>query len=370
MKKKIIITCVGSLVGQNVLDSLDNRRENLFIIGTNSLSEAANNFRCDKSYLTSKSVNVEVFIKELTEIIEEEKPDLVIPGRDEDVVILSQMAKILPKFKDKFLTGSENFAKCMDDKVKSYQFALKYDLSFAPTIQSGIVDSEKKALKLIAEYGFPVIAKPNKGNGSRGVWVVLNKTQLDRIIIEPDFAIQPLFGQLDNLSFDTRFGLPLFWEIPETRLFASQVLINKNGDIDSVFCFISKMVNGKCERMDRNEDEELISVVRSFAEAAIIEGWRGPFNIQLKSDAKHGFQVIEMNGRFSGGTSGRYHFGFDEVALVLEDWIGEGVILKKQLPIGVNVVTKILSDFEITQANVDSLDSNRVWVGNHKTKFD
>ena len=353
---------MGSLVGQNVLDSLDSRRENLSIIGTNSLAEVANNFRCDKSYLITKSANTKTYIEELTTIIEQEKPDLVIPGRDDEVVILAQMAKTLPEYKNNFLTGSEYFAKCMDDKVESYQFAQKYDLSFAPTFQSGVADSETKAAKLIADYGFPVIAKPNKGNGSRGVWVVLNKTQLDKIILEPDFAIQPLFGQSADLSFDTRFGLPLFWEIPETRLFASQVLINKNGEIDSVFGFISKMVNGKCERMDRCDNPELLKVVRKFAEAAVSEGWRGPFNIQLKEDPKHGFQVIEMNGRFSGGTSGRYHFGFDEVAMVLEDWIGVGVFPKKQLPEGVNVVTKILSDFEIVQSNVDMLNSNKVWA--------
>lgn len=362
MKKKIIITSVGSLVGQNVLDSLDNRRENLIIVGTNSLAEAANNFRCDKSYLISKSANVEKYVEELTGIIIEEKPDLVIPGRDDEVVILAQMAKVLPEYKDKFLTGSEYFAKCMDDKVESYQFALKHDIPFAPTIQSGLEGAKTKAAQLIAEYGFPVIAKPNKGNGSRGIWVVLNKEQLDKIIREPDFAIQPLFGQSADLSFDSRFGLPLFWEIPETRLFASQVLINKNCEIDSIFGFISKMVNGKCERMDRCDNPEMRTVVMKFAEAAVAEGWRGPFNIQLKEDLKHGFQVIEMNGRFSGGTSGRYHFGFDEVGMVLEDWIGEGVIPKKQLPEGVNVITKILSDFEIVQSNVDALNSNKVWA--------
>lgn len=362
MKKKIIITSVGSLVGQNVLDSLDNRRENLFIVGTNSLAEVANNFRCDKSYLISKSAKTKTYIEELTSIIEKEKPDLVIPGRDDEVVILAQMVKILPEYKDQFLTGSEHFAKCMDDKVESYQFALKHNLPFAPTIQSGLADSEPKAEQLIADFGFPVIAKPNKGNGSRGIWVVLNKTQFDKIIQEPDFAIQPLFGQSADLSFDTRFGLPLFWEIPETRLFASQVVINKKGKIDAVFGFISKMVNGKCERMDRNENPEMLKVVRKFAEAAVLEGWRGPFNIQLKEDPRHGFQVIEMNGRFSGGTSGRYHFGFDEVGTILEDWIGEGVIPKRPLTKGVNVVTKILSDFEIAQANVDKLNSNKVWT--------
>ena len=53
------------------------------------------------------------------------------------------------------------------------------------------------------------------------------------------------------------------------------------------------MVNGKCERMDRCNNPELFKVVNDFAEAAVKERWRGPFNIQLKEDPKYGFQVIE-----------------------------------------------------------------------------
>jgi carbamoyl-phosphate synthase large subunit len=361
MKKTILITSVGSLVGQNVLDSLKNRRQNLKIVGTNSIAEVANNFRCEKTYLISKTENLEIYIRELTGIIEKERPDLVIPGRDEEVVILAKLAKIIPGFENRFLAGTEYFARCMDDKVESYRFALKHNLPFAPTLQSGTPDSEIKAQSLIEKFGFPLIAKPSKGNGSRGIWIVLNKTQLEKVIKEPDFAIQPLFGQSANLTLDTSFGIPLFWEIPESRLFASQVVINKNGEIDAVIGFIAKMVNGKCERMDRSENPEMRKIVMRFAEAAVVEGWRGPFNVQLKEDPIHGFQVIEMNGRFSGGTSGRYYFGFDEVGMVLEDWIGKGVIPEKQLPRDVNVVTKILTDFEIKQSNVDTLLREKIW---------
>lgn len=361
-KKTILITSVGSLVGQNILDSLENRRENIKIIGINSIAEVANNFRCDKSYLISKTENIDNYLDELTNIIEKEKPNLVIPGRDEEVVILSQLVKKMPKLNDHFLIGSEHFAHILDDKVKSYQFAKLHKLPFAPTVQSGLKTSIEDVRKLIDDYDYPLIAKPNKGNGSRGIWIVLNKSQLDKIIIEPNFAIQPLFGQWDDFTFETTFGLPFFWEIPETKLFAAQVIIDKNKKIKSIFGFISKMVGGKCERMDRCNDPLLIEVVTKYAEAAIVEGWRGPFNIQLKKDIKHGFQVIEMNGRFSGGTSGRFHFGFDELGMILNEWIGKGTVLQKKVNQEVNVVTKILSDFEIKQANVDTLKSEKVWV--------
>jgi carbamoylphosphate synthase large subunit len=360
MNKSILITSVGSLVGQNVLDSLQHRRENLIIIGTNSIAEAANNFRCDKSYLVDAAAEGETYINELVEIIEKEKPDLVIPGRDDDVVILAQLSKSMPAYSDHFIVGSEHFAKAMDDKAKSYVFASKYNLPFSPTVQSGIPGAEAKVQALVNEFGFPFIAKPSKGNGSRGIWVVVNENQLNEVIKQTDFSIQPYFDHPKSLELDTRFGLPFFWEIPEHKLFAAQVIINKNRQIDGIFGFISMMVGGKCERMDKHDDPELLQLVRKFAEAAIKEDWRGPFNIQLKKDPKYGFRVIEMNGRFSGGTSARYYLGFDEVAITINDWIGEEVV-PTQMQEGVNVVTKILSDFEIVEAHIDTLEKEKVW---------
>lgn len=362
-KKSILITSVGSLVGQNILDSLRDRRKNIKIIGTNSIAEAANNFRCDKAYLVAEAKNNEEFTKGLINIIENEEPDVIIPGRDDDVVILAQLREKMAYLKDRFLVGSVDFAKVMDDKVLSYEFSQKHNLPFAPTIESGLPDSSSNVKALVVKFGFPLIAKPSKGNGSRGVMVIINESQLEKVIRVPYFSIQPLFGQNRDLSLDTSMGLPFFWEIPENRLFAAQVIINKNQEIEDIFTFISKMVYGKCERMDIYQNPVLFEVIKKFAEAAVLEGWRGPFNVQLKEDSIYGFQAIEMNGRFSGGTSARFHLGFDEVSRTLNDWIGKGTIPDTPLPKGNKVVTKILADYAINQSNIDELTNNIVWGG-------
>lgn len=358
-----MITSVGSLVGQVVLDSLNNRRENLLVVGTNSLAEAANNFRCDKCYLVSQAADTGNFMAELTEIIENEQPELVIPGRDDDVVMLAGLSKKMPEFKDRFLVGTEEFAKTMDDKVLSYRFAQKYGLPFAPTVESGKPDSLSKAKILMEKYGLPFIAKPRKGNGSRGIWVVVEERQLERVALEPGFSIQPFFRKdRDGIEpLDTSFGLPFFWEIKEPGLFAAQAIIKKDRTIEEIFPFVSKMVGGKCERMDVFDDPEMKKIVRSFSEAAVAEGWRGPFNIQLKFDAIHGWHVIEMNGRFSGGTSARYFLGFDEVARIINDWVGEGTIPGRNVPAGNKVVTRILADYPINESNVNKLLYDKVW---------
>jgi len=361
MRKCILITSVGSLVGQNILDSLQDRRINIDLIGTNSIVAAANNYRCDKCYLVSEAVDEALYIKELMKIIESEKPDVIIPGRDDDIVILSKMKELMSEYHDSFLVGSEKFARIMDDKVQSYHFSNKNGLPFSPTIESGLPHSKKLAEELIEKFSFPLIAKPSKGNGSRGMWFIVNQKQVDKIIKEPGFAIQPFFGQSEKIDFDTSFGLPFIWEIPEKSLYAAQVLIGRNGEIGPSIGFVSTMVGGKCERMDKCDDPLLLEIANSFATYAMEEGWRGPFNIQLKKDIDHGYQVIEMNGRFSGGTSARYYLGFDEVSWLINNWVEEKVVPETSVPQGINLVTKILSDFGIKQSNMDILNQNRVW---------
>lgn len=355
-----MITSVGSLVGQNVLDSLHSNRKNLRIIATNSAVDAANNFRCDRTYLVSLAANEEEYIASLTDIIKKEKPDLIIPGRDDDIVILARLKEQMPEFWDNFLTGPEDFAHIMDDKVKSYQFAQKYGLPFAPTINSSAQNATAEVQKLVEKFGFPMIAKPCKGNGSRGIWVVTNQDQLDKVMNEADYAIQPLFDQ-QNIELDTTFGIPFMWEVPEKSLHAVQVLITKEGEVGPSLGFTSEMVGGKCERMDINEDPELLKVANEFASYAAKEGWRGTFNIQFKKDPRYGLQAIEMNGRFSGGTSARYYLGFDEVTWILKDWLGEDTLSTNTVPVGIELVRRSLNDYGLKKSDMETLTEKRVW---------
>lgn len=361
MKKTIMITSVGSLVGQNVLDSLHSNRKNFRVISTNSEVAAAGNFRCDRTYLVEPAAHEEEYITSIVDIIEKEKPDIIIPGRDDDIVILARLKEQMPEYRENFLTGSENFAHIMDDKVKSYKFALRYGLPFAPTVQTATPNVKEEAKKLLNKFGFPMIAKPSKGNGSRGIWAVTNQNQLDNIIKEADYAIQPMFGREDNIELDTTFGIPFIWDIPEKALHAVQVLITKKGEVGPSIGFVSEMVGGKCERLELCTNPELLEIANKFATHAAAEGWIGTFNIQFKNDKQYGFQAIEMNGRFSGGTSARYYLGFDEVAWILKEWLGEDVITSVPAPEGIELIKRSLHDHGLKKSDMVSLNENKIW---------
>ena len=361
-KRTLLITSVSSLVGQNILDTLNNRRGNLKIVGTNSIAEAAYNFRCEKTYLVPPAAQTPDFSEALVEIIEKENPDIIIPGRDDDIVILSQLRQKMPRHREKFLVGSEHLACIMDDKVKSYAFAQKYSLPFAPTVKSGVLEEQESARRLVEKYGFPLIAKPSRGNGSRGIWIVIDQTRLDAIIKEPGYAIQPFFGQPKELEFDTRFGLPFFWEVPENNLYSVQVSIGKDGQLGPSSGAVAKMVGGKAERVILSNDSDMMAIADGFFRVFAKEGWRGPINLQLKKDEHFGYQAIEINGRFVGSTSARHLLGFDQVGWLINEWIGEEIIARSLESEGITLIAKSLCDFGIKQSDMDLLSEQKQWV--------
>ena len=88
----IAITSIGSLVGSAILDSLEHRRTEFRIIGYNSLPEAINNFRAAVAYLVPPASDLDGYRATLTRRIAEDRPDLVLAGRDEDIGILSTIS--------------------------------------------------------------------------------------------------------------------------------------------------------------------------------------------------------------------------------------------------------------------------------------
>lgn len=128
---KILITSISSLVGQNVLDALEGRRAGVRVIGVNSLAEAASNFRCDVCYMVPMAAEDGRYRARLLEIMESERPDLVLAGRDDDVLALAAIREQHPRFAPGITCGSLEAARTMDDKLLSYHFARKRGRPFA-----------------------------------------------------------------------------------------------------------------------------------------------------------------------------------------------------------------------------------------------
>lgn len=344
-RNAVLVTGVGTLVGKVVLDALEGRRDGLHLVGCNADVEAPNLFRCDEAVVVP-STDDPRWRDVMISLVREYHPVAVIPGRDPDVEALAEMAESIPEFRRCFVGGASAMARIIGNKALTAAFSRRHGLPYVESVCSCEAGTEATVAGLVARHGFPLIAKPGAGSGSLGVRVLTGPEHLEAALRLPGYVIQPFLDAPEGLRLSLEAGLPLFWEIPETRLHGLQFVIRRDGTVGPSMGFRVTMVRGRLEDMRRCDEAGLRDAGQAFAEAAAAEGWRGPFNVQAKRARDGGWQVIELNGRFSGGTSSRRHFGFDEVAWVLNDWAGREIIPADE-PRSASRVLRYLSDFPL-----------------------
>ena len=221
---KLLITSVGSLVGQGILDVLEcpgrSRRGLVTVIGTNSLADAPNNFRCDRCYLAPQTTADAAFAARMRQILAEESPDLILCGRDEDTLAVSRLKADDPSLPGVLPTGKPEAATIGLDKWQSWLFARKHGLPFAETFMPGVSGDDAALERFCREFGYPLIAKPACGFGSIGVQFVRDADDVRQVVQREGYLLQEYLGDPQPLQayFAAFEDLPpLFAHAPSTR---------------------------------------------------------------------------------------------------------------------------------------------------------
>ena len=103
----ILLISGGSLVGQSVLDALADRRSDVELVATNSVPTGISLFDFDAVYLTPETMAAPTaFERRFSEILALERPDLVIPCRDDDVAFLAEYKERRPEGKTDFCAAT------------------------------------------------------------------------------------------------------------------------------------------------------------------------------------------------------------------------------------------------------------------------
>ena len=336
---RILITGVGSLVGKGLLDALEGRRESLWIMGTTFGLDAPGVYRCDEAFLTEPSESP-AFPAQIRQIVDRVRPDIVIPGRDPDVAVVAALDVAS-------LTGSAQAAAICWDKWLTYEFAADRGLP--------IIDT---ALPGAADYGPPAIAKPRSGSGSLGVKLLLNEAAWQRAQQLNGYVLQPLIGPVPP-EIDPADGLPLFWSAQIARQGGVQGIIDPDGNVGVAAAFETLMQFGWVRSQWLSDDSGLLAVGMAWLSAMAEAGARGPLNISCLHDGRS-WQVMELNPRFSGGTSSRTLCGFDEVGWALNRWAGRDVVPSLTNPPAGSVVSD-LAPYPLRHGDIEQLRGGH-WV--------
>lgn len=359
----ILVLSIGSLVGKNILDVLESRRDKLNIIASNSIAESPNLYRCDYAYLVPEVGKDDNYLMSyIIELIEKHNINLVIPCRDEDILFLANLKKQHKTLADKCLCGHVNTAKMMLDKWQSYLFSQEHSLPFVESMIPNPNNKHKEIIKFVQQHGFPLLVKPRRGFASKAVYIIFNQTQLDSVLDEPDVLIQEYLGNADiyeKYQLIERKGLPLFLSLEQDK-YSLQAFIKKDGTVSDSFCTVHKMVMGKSLTVTPIHLPELQAILERYSDILASKGWFGPLNIQCQRQVSGEFKVFELNGRFTGATSARFYLGFDEVGIALDNISNTVDYTSKIYKTNQSVFRQLSSEF-ILQTDRQMLANNKQW---------
>jgi carbamoyl-phosphate synthase large subunit len=265
------------------------------------------------------------FAPRLLEIIASERIDLVVPCRDDDVLMLAALRERRPDLANRVLAGSVDAARAICDKADGYAFSARHDLPFAPTLVDAGPDARAA---FVREHGFPLIVKPRRGYASLGVYLVWNGRQLEHAFARTGTVAQKLLGDPHVLArfLDAveREGMPLFHTFQGLR-HSIQVLIAPDGSLADVMCMLLQSDRRRSKKVMRDPEPAARDIGERCGAAFAAAGWRGPLNIQCQKDGNGRLLIHEYNGRFTGATLVRWHLGFDEVGMTIAAFTGRGI---------------------------------------------
>lgn len=313
----IAITCVGSGVGQSVITSCNLSNLPIISVGLGSNPFGYGAYDCmEMAYLPS--IYSPAYVNALIEKCLEYKIDLIIPGLDDEALLLSENLPKLHAVGLKVVVSEPALLKLVRDKERMTEVLSPITDIFVNSYRPANI---KEAINL-GKAKYPLIAKPRSGFASRSVEIILNENDLGKIT--EAHIIQDLAIPSQEDPFRETYLAQLEKHInPQICEISIQLVTDKNGEMMGKMASYNKLHNGVPIEIIPYDSDYLWYEIDKLIPALKKIGHRGPLNIQgrLTDD---GLKLFEMNARFTGITGLRAIMGFNEVECCIKEWLGIG----------------------------------------------
>ena len=290
----VLVLGVGGNVSQGIVTAIRSSNLNCRIVGACISYESLGLYFCDSAYI-SPYANDPHFIDWVIDLCSKEQIDIVFSGVEEIILALeSQRDLFESKTQSTFISSNKEQLELGLNKYKTAKWLQNNGCNYP---ESANISNKAETDELIRKVGFPLIAKPNSGKGSQGIFIVNSYDDLNRIEGK-DYCIQELLG-------DDKSEYTIACYVDKHRV-AQQILVMhrypKHGTT-----FMAEVVQ------DHAIKEECEKICELFKP-------KGPVNIQLRMH--HGKPVcFELNVRFSGTTPIRARWGYNDVEAMIREYV-------------------------------------------------
>jgi len=311
------ITCVGSGVGQSVISSLRCSRLPIKTIGLGTNPFAFGAFDCDAMDSVPSIYDAE-YVPALIEACRKHDIRLIIPGLDDEALILSEQIQILCAAGiDAVVAGSPLIQLCRDKE----QMSRELNPAASVFVRGYDHNSIQGALER-GEVAFPLIAKPRGGFASRGILILLESEHLKEVT--PDHIIQEMAVPLPEDPNFSQYMRQIEKRVnPQLSEISIQIVSGADGRQLGRMASYNRLQNGVPIEVIPYNSELVWQVIDRLMPEFDKRGLRGPLNLQGRITTT-GLRIFEMNPRFTGITGLRALLGFNEVEACVRSWLGLG----------------------------------------------
>jgi carbamoyl-phosphate synthase large subunit len=284
----ILVSGVSGIIGYGILKSLRQSHPDCRLIGTTVYERNAGRAFCD-IFEKAPMTNHESYFTWLVEMIKRWEVSLAIPGIEADVFAWNEHRETIENTGAVVMLNNPELIRLSSDKWSFYQHLIENNSPYA--IPTSLEYDEHLG-------GFPLLAKPRKGSGSKGISIIEDKHCLEKHLAthESMMIYQPRIGCAEeeytcSAFFDKSSRLCSFISMKRT--------LSQSGFTESA------------ETIDPPGIEAaLVHLCKIFEPV-------GPTNFQFRLD-KGFLKLLEINPRISSATSIRVAFGYNESAMAVD----------------------------------------------------
>ena len=292
----VLVTGAGGVYGDATIRNL--RRSSLptYVIGADTEWQAAGALVADKA-IVLPPVDAPTYASRLIAIVEENAVNAVFISSGTEIrTLASRRDELERKTKALFILPSPTLYKMASDKLATVEFLAAHGFDYPVTVTSKGISTIQP---FINRVGFPVMAKPRFGQGSRGLIVCYSAKDLPGVIaLEEEYVLQEFLGDEDHE-------------------YTVGVLATEKGDVLASIALRRWLKGGQTAAAEVVESP----LITAYAEAlgAQLQP-RGYVNIQLRmrNDRPVAF---EINARVSSSTGFRALAGVNEPELILRRYL-------------------------------------------------
>lgn len=307
---RVLVTGVGGPLGQAIVKAARQSRLSNRVIGTDRALLSVGFDWVDAAYVLPDCRHADQYIAAMIDICQRERVDLVLPGSEGEIRVLSEYAaRISSKAAARLIVPPLSVLDVCFDKLETCRFLDKNGLH-GPRY-AGLGDADA-LVELINDLGFPLLAKPCRGSGSQGIFLVRSDLDLDYIrSLGREYVVQEYL-------------------LPDEEEYTVGVFTDIRGNQNHGICMRRELAAGNTYRAWVTDHAAVLAEASRVVEKLRIVG---PCNVQIRVTAR-GPIPFEINPRFSGTTGMRAHFGYNEVEMAIQSFVLNEPILPPSLVYG------------------------------------